>query len=258
MPSVLFELKDNVGVITLNRPEKMNAFTRNMSVEMQDILRRRITDKQIRAVYLTGNGRGFCAGQDLSDLQGMDAPPFDKLLAEFYDPVVTGIRNLALPVVCGVNGVAAGAGANLALCADIVVAAANASFIQAFTKIGLIPDSGGTYLLPRLVGLQKATALMMLGEKLSAVEAERWGLIYKVFPDEGFTDAAFSLARQLAQMPTRALAYTKQALQASLDNNLPQQLQLEARLQRAAGETNDYREGLSAFLEKRSPNFTGE
>jgi len=258
MEFVLFELKGNTAVITLNRPEKMNAFNREMALLLQKKLDDCATDKNIRAVYLTGAGNAFCAGQDLSELSGEQAPCFDKILSEHYNPIVARIRSLEKPVVCAVNGAAAGAGANIALCCDIVVATQSASFIQAFSKIGLIPDSGGTFTLPRLIGWQKATALMMLGDKVSAAEAERYGMLYKVFADDVFAAESLKIAATLAAMPTRGLAYTKQALNISLNNSFENQLKTEDKLQFAAAQTYDYNEGVQAFLQKRLPVFKGE
>lgn len=258
MPPVLFEIKNAVAVITLNRPDKFNAFNREMALLLQKILDDCAVNKAVRAVYVTGNGKAFCAGQDIGELTGENAPGMEKILSEHLNPIVTRIRNLEKPVICAVNGVAAGAGANIALCCDVVVAGRSASFIQAFSKIGLIPDSGGTFILPRLIGWQKATALMMLGEKVVAAEAERIGMIFKVFEDETFAAGSMTIANTLAAMPSRALAFTKQALNASLNNTFKQQLQEEDRLQFASGQTHDYREGLQAFLEKRAPVFRGE
>lgn len=258
MPSILFEIQNNVAVITLNRPEKFNAFNREMALQLQSVLDACAADTHIRCVYITGAGKAFCAGQDLSELTGDNAPGFDKILSEHYNPIVTRIRNLEKPVVVAVNGVAAGAGANIAVCGDVVVAAVSASFIQAFSKIGLIPDSGGTYHLPRLIGWQKASALMMLGDKVTATEAERLGMIYKAFDDAVFAQQAMTIATTLAAMPTRGLALTKQALNASLTNNLEQQLQTEDQLQYAAANTADYNEGVASFLEKRLPVFKGK
>ena len=258
MTDILFEVKGGVAIITLNRPEKFNAITSPMALRLQSILDECATDANTRSVYLTGNGRAFCAGQDLSEMSGDKAPGFDRILAEHYNPIVSRIRNMEKPVVCAVNGVAAGAGANIAICCDIVVAAASASFIQAFSKVGLIPDSGGTFTLPRLVGFQKATALMMLGDKLSAADAEKYGMLYKVFADDVFAAESMKIAAVLASMPTKALAYTKQALNASLHNSFEAQLRVEDKLQFAAANTYDYNEGVAAFLEKRAPVFKGE
>ena len=257
MSSVLLEIKNNVGHITLNRPEKFHSFNREMALLLQDILDECATNNEVRCIYLTGSGKAFCAGQDLGEVTGDNPATFDKILAEHYNPIITRIRNIPKPVVCAVNGVAAGAGVNIALCCDIVVASENASFIQAFSKIGLIPDCGGTYFLPRLIGLQKATALMMLGDKVSAMEAERIGMIYKYFPAETFSEETIKIAETLAQMPTKAFALTKQALNHSLHNNLEQQLHFEDKLQFKAAHTEDYKEGVSAFIEKRIPTFKG-
>ena len=258
MPSILFEIKNSVAVITLNRPEKFNSFNREMALLLQKTLDDCAADKNIRAICLTGNGKAFCAGQDLGELTGDSPPGFEVILAEHYNPIITKIRTIEKPVVCAVNGVAAGAGANIALCCDVVVACSSASFIQAFSKIGLIPDSAGTFTLPRLIGLQKASALMMLGDKVPAVEAERIGMIYKVFTDEAFAEESMKIAILLSQMPTKSLAYTKLALNASLNNSLNEQLQKEDELQYKAAHTNDYKEGVAAFIEKRLPVFKGE
>ncbi|HMC87590.1 MAG TPA: enoyl-CoA hydratase-related protein [Chitinophagaceae bacterium] len=258
MNSVLLVIKENIAVIRFNRPEKMNAFNSQMALLFQKVLDDCAADKSIRSVYLTGNGKAFCAGQDLSEMAGEDAPGFDKVLAEYYNPIVRRIRNMEKPIVCAVNGVAAGAGANIALCCDVVVAAQSACFIQAFSKIGLIPDSGGTFILPRLAGWQKASALMMLGDKVSATDAERYGMLYKVFSDDVFETESMKIAATLSLMPTKGLAYTKQALNASLNNSFEAQLQTEDKLQFAAAHTYDYNEGVKAFLEKRQPIFKGE
>jgi 2-(1,2-epoxy-1,2-dihydrophenyl)acetyl-CoA isomerase len=258
MSSVLFVIKDHIAFITLNRPEKFNAVNREMALSLQTMLDECANLKEVRAVHLTGAGKGFCAGQDLAEVTGTLDSGIEKLLAEYYNPIVTKLRNLPKPVVAAVNGVAAGAGANIALCCDIIVAAQSASFVQAFSKIGLIPDSGGTYFLPRLVGWQKAAALTMLGEKIGATEAERMGMIYKVFADEELQTASVALASKLAQLPTKALALTKQALNHSATNSLEAQLLLEDELQQQAARTADYREGVQAFLEKRTPLFKGE
>lgn len=257
MSTIHFEIKSGVGIIRLNRPEKFNAFNREMALALQETLDVCGHQQEVRAVYITGNGKAFCAGQDLGEVTGEHPASFDVILSEHYNPIVTRIRKLAKPVICAVNGVAAGAGANIALCCDIVVASEQASFIQAFSKIGLIPDSGGTYFLPRLIGLQKATALMMLGDKLNAVEAERIGMIYQYFSADQFETEAMKLAIQIAHMPTKALALTKQALNNSLHSNFFEQLQYEDKLQQMASNTNDYQEGVNAFMEKRNPSFNG-
>ena len=258
MTDILFEVKGGVATIILNRPEKFNAITGPMALRLQSILDECAKDVNTRSVYLTGNGRAFCAGQDLSEMSGDKAPGFDRILAEHYNPIVTRIRKLEKPVVAAINGVAAGAGANIALCCDIVVASENASFIQAFSKIGLIPDSGGTFTLPRLIGWQKASALMMLGEKVSATDAEKMGMIYKVFTQETFEENALLIAHYLAKMPTKGLAYTKLVLNNSVINCWEEQLQDEDIFQQRAAQTADYKEGVQAFLEKRQPNFKGE
>lgn len=258
MPSILFEIKNNIGFIYLNRPEKLNAFNREMALLLQEKLDECNASSEVRCVYLTGNGKAFSAGQDLAEIHNADGMSMQKILLEHFNPVVYKIRKLEKPVIAAVNGVAAGAGANIALCCDIVVAAASASFIQAFSKIGLIPDSGGTYFLPRLIGYQKASALMMLGDKVNAAEAERIGMIYKVFEDHSFEDDSKKIAATLAVMPTRALWYTKQALTWSFSHTWKEQLTNEDKLQQCAGETNDFKEGINAFIEKRNPLFKGD
>ena len=257
MSSILFEIKDSVAIITLNRPEKLNCFNREMALLMQEKLDECKSD-EVRCVYITGSGKGFCAGQDLAEVADPEAPGFNIILAEHYNPIVMKIRDLEKPVVAAVNGVAAGAGANLALCCDIIVASRSASFIEAFSKIGLIPDTGGTFFLPRLIGWQKASAVMMLADNIAAEQAEKWGMIYKYFEDDSFSNESMQLAKRLAQMPTRALALTKQALKWSVTHSLFEQLQNEDKLQQRAAETKDYEEGLNAFLQKRKPDFTGQ
>ena len=257
MSSVLFEVKNQVGYITLNRPDKYNAFNREMALLMQEHLDA-CKDKAIRCVYITGAGKAFSSGQDLEEVVDPNGPDVTTILKEHYNPIIRRIRNLEKPVVAAVNGVAAGAGANIALCCDIVLAAKSASFIQAFSKIGLIPDSGGTYFLPRLIGWQKASALSMLGDKVDAMEAERLGMVYRVIENEYFLEETIKLAESLAQMPTKGLSLTKAALNKSFTNNYDEQLDLEQDLQNKAGNSFDYKEGVQAFLEKRKPVFKGE
>jgi len=258
MDSIIIENKGAVAIIKLNRPEKFNSFNREMALNLQQKLDDAAKDIKVRCIYITGVGKAFSAGQDLAELQGENAPAMELILAEHYNPVVTRIRQIEKPIVCAVNGVAAGAGANIALCADIVVAAESASFIQAFSKIGLIPDSGGTFTLPRLIGFQKASAIMMLRERINAVDAEKMGMIYKVFTNEKFEEESFAIANTLSQMPTRGLAFTKQALNASLQNDFITQLKKEDELQSKAAATTDYAEGVKAFIEKRIPIFKGQ
>jgi 2-(1,2-epoxy-1,2-dihydrophenyl)acetyl-CoA isomerase len=258
MSSILFEIKDAVAYITLNRPDKYNAFNREMALQLQEYLKECHRSKEARCVCITGAGKAFSSGQDLEEVVDPNGPKVTTILAEHYNPIIRQIRKLNKPVIAAVNGVAAGAGANIALCCDIIVAAQSASFIQAFSKIGLIPDSGGTYFLPRLIGWQKASALMLLGDKVGAEEAERLGMIYKVFADADFDAEVKKLTSGIAQMPTKGLALTKQALNQSLINNYEDQLHDEELLQEKAGNTADYKEGVQAFLEKRKPNFTGE
>ncbi len=235
----------------------MNAFNREMAMLLQQTLDECAANEAVRCVHITGAGKAFSAGQDLAEVVNPNGPGMDKILGEHYNPIITRIRQLRKPVVAAVNAVAAGAGANIALACDIVVAAENASFIQAFSKIGLIPDSGGTYFLPRLLGFQRASALMMLGDKITAAEALQMGLLYKVWPTESFEQESTKIAVQLSCMPTQALAYIKQALNHSLNNTLEAQLQLEDRLQQQAAATADFKEGVEAFLQKRQPVFKG-
>jgi 2-(1,2-epoxy-1,2-dihydrophenyl)acetyl-CoA isomerase len=257
MDAILFFIDSGVGYITLNRPDKYNAFNRTMALQLQEVLTICAKDENIRCLHITGMGKAFCAGQDLAEVVDPNGPGMKRILAEHFNPIVKKITELEKPVVAVVNGVAAGAGANIALCADLVIASEQAVFIQAFSAIGLIPDSGGTFYLPRLIGHQKASALMMLGDKITATEAERMGMIYKVFSGDTLAEEAKALANKLAQMPTRGLALTKLALQQSTLNTFDQQLALEDQLQQVAAATADFQEGVAAFLEKRKPIFTG-
>jgi 2-(1,2-epoxy-1,2-dihydrophenyl)acetyl-CoA isomerase len=258
MTSILFEIKNSIAFITLNRPEKYNAFNREMALDLQEKLDQCETNISVRCVYITGAGKAFSAGQDLAEVVGPNGPGMGTILSEQYNPIIKKIRNLSKPVLAVVNGVTAGAGANIALCCDVVIASESASFIQAFSKIGLIPDSGGTYFLPRLIGFGKASAIMMLGDKISAKEAERTGMIYKYFPDKVLVKEAEKIAAELAKLPTRALAFSKEALNNSLQQNLDQQLATEDLLQQKAAATNDFKEGVAAFIEKRKADFKGD
>ncbi|MCE2495159.1 MAG: enoyl-CoA hydratase/isomerase family protein [Flavobacteriales bacterium] len=258
MDSILFEQRDAVAIIRLNRPDKYNSFNRPMALAMQEQLDACEADDSIRAIYIIGEGKAFCAGQDLAEAIDPEGPELTKIVSEHYNPIIKKIRRIRKPIVAAVNGVAAGAGANIVLACDVVVATESASFIQAFSKIGLIPDSGGTFFLPRLIGFQKACALMMLGDKVPAVEAERLGMLYKVFSDDTFAEESMAIAVQLSQMPTKGLGFTKCALNRSMRNGLDKQLALEDELQTSAGGTADYKEGVNAFLEKRKPKFTGK
>jgi 2-(1,2-epoxy-1,2-dihydrophenyl)acetyl-CoA isomerase len=258
MSSILFNIQAGIATFTLNRPDKLNSFNREMALLMQNKLDECAIRKEVRCIYITGSGKGFCAGQDLAEVVDPNGPGMQKILSEHYNPIITRIRNIPKPVIAAVNGVAAGAGANIALACDIVIATQSASFIQAFSKIGLIPDSGGTYTLPRLIGFQRASALMMLGDKVSANEALQMGMLYKVFSDESFVDESKKIAGTLANMPTTALAYIKHALNETAGNDLQTQLSLEDQYQQKAAATNDFKEGVQAFLEKRLPNFKGD
>ena len=256
--AILFDKADAIASITLNRPERLNAFNQAMLNELHAALAEIERDRSIRVLLLTGAGRGFCAGQDLGERNVRDKVDLGATLEQNYNPLLKRLRALPYPVVCAVNGVAAGAGCNLALACDIVIAGRSASFIQAFVKIGLIPDAGGTYSLPRLVGTARATALALLGEALSAEQAAGWGMIWKCVPDEELPRESGDLCKRIARQATRALGLTKQALQASMHNSFDTQLALEASLQAQAGKTKDFKEGVQAFMEKRPACFTGE
>ncbi|MFM2385828.1 MAG: hypothetical protein RL660_585 [Bacteroidota bacterium] len=258
MSSILYEVKNSIAYITLNRPEKFNSFDRDMAFAMQAALDDADQNDQVRCVLITGTGKAFCAGQDLAEATSEAFPGFTEVVSKHYNPIVSKICNMPKPVVVAVNGVAAGAGANIALAGDIVVAHQNASFIQAFSKIGLVPDSGGTYILPRLVGYARASALMMLGDKVNAHDALQMGMLYKVYDDATYASSIEALVQQVAAMPTQALALTKKLLSTAYNNTLAQQLQAECDLQTQAGNTQDYTEGVASFLEKRAPNFTGK
>jgi len=258
--SVLFEVQDGYAVVTLNRPDRLNSFNPGMHERLRAVLAEAKRRDDVRALLLTGAGRGFCAGQDLSDRAvAADAEPVDLgySISTFYNPLIRTLRELPKPVVCAVNGVAAGAGANIALACDVVLAARSASFVQAFCRIGLVPDSGGTYFLPRLVGTARAMGLALLGDKLGAGDAERWGLVWKCVEDAKLMDEARALTAQLAAGPTKGLGEIKRAMYASPGNSLDAQLDFERDLQRELGRSADYREGVAAFMQKRPPRFTG-
>lgn len=258
---ILVNRQDGYVILTLNRPDKLNSFNEEMHKALMAALVDVEQDESCRALVLTASGKGFCAGQDLGDRVKPDpnAPPPDltKTIEAYYNPLIRKLRSLSIPVVCAVNGVAAGAGANIALACDIVLAAKRAKFLQAFAKIGLVPDSGGTYFLPRLLGDARARALCLLAEPISAEKAEEWGLIYRAVDDEALMEEAIALAKHLATQPTIGLGLIKQALNASASNSLDEQLDLERDYQGQAGRTPDYMEGVMAFMEKRAPNFTG-
>src|SRR5688572_16099527 len=260
MASILISLEAGVQTITLNRPETLNAFTPEMHKELRAALEQARDDSAIRAVLLTGAGRGFCSGQDLSQRKvepGVAPIDLSVSLGSHYNPLVRRLRELPKPIVCAVNGVAAGAGANIALACDLVLAARSASFVQSFAKLGLVPDSGGTWTLPRLAGQARALGLALLGEKLPAEQAAAWGLIWRCVDDAELAATVDALAMQLAVAPTRGLARTKQAIYESSQRSLEQQLDVERDLQRELGFSADYAEGVAAFIEKRTPRFTG-
>ena len=258
MSVLITEIDNGVLYITLNRPDKYNSGTQEMAFAFHKALDKARDNDDVRAVYITGAGKAFCAGQDLGEIVDPNGLELPSIVKDHYNPTVERIRNLNKPVVAAVNGVAAGAGANIALACDVVVASEGASFIQAFSKIGLIPDSGGTFTLPRLIGLQRASALMMLGDKVSAADALQMGMLYKVFPIDTFVEESKKIVQKLAKMPTKALGMTKILLNESIKNSLKQQLELEGRYQELASHTEDYKEGVDAFLEKRKTTFKGK
>ena len=255
---IQFEKIGAIGKITLNRPDKYNAFVRDMALELQKKLDECSSDETIRCIIISGSGKAFCAGQDLKEATDPNGPTIEEIVQQHYNPIIKKIREIEIPVIAAVNGVAAGAGANVALACDIVVAAKSASFIQAFSKIGLIPDSGGTYFLPRLIGIQKAAALMMTGEAVSAEKAETLGMIYAVYEDSEFETRSMKLADTISSMPTKGLGYTKKLLSQTFNNSLEDQLSLEAETQALCASSKDHQEGIKAFMEKRIPRFTGK
>jgi 2-(1,2-epoxy-1,2-dihydrophenyl)acetyl-CoA isomerase len=258
MNNIEHHIDAQICIIKLNRPKVFNSFNKDMALELQALLDDCEKNSDVRAILLTGEGKAFCAGQDLQEITDPNGPALSDIVREHYNPIIERIRNIEKPIVCAVNGVAAGAGANIALACDITIAGESVAFIQAFSKIGLIPDSGGTFFLPRIIGMQKATALMMLADKIMAADAEKMGMIYKVCADEALLEESLKVAKKLASLPTIGLGLTKRALNKSMTNDLTAQLALEDELQTAAGNTYDYNEGVAAFLEKRKPNFKGE
>ncbi len=258
MSFILYTKQNAIARIKLNRPDKFNSFNREMALLMQDALTDAANDKSVRCIYITGEGKAFCAGQDLSEAIDANGPGLENIVRLHYNPIIQKIREIEKPVLCAVNGVAAGAGANIALACDIVVAGSLVSFIQAFSKIGLIPDSGGTFFLPRLIGFQRASALMMLGDKVAANDALQMGMLYKVFDDATLQEQAMQIATTLAAMPTKGIGLTKRLLNQSLFNSLEDQLNSEGDVQVLAASSYDYQEGVNAFLEKRKPDFKGE
>ncbi len=256
--TLIQDFKNGVCTLTLNRPQVFNSFNKEMALSLQKALDECAQNDAVRAIVIKGEGKAFCAGQDLAEATDPNGPEMQSIVKDHYNPIIERIRNIEKPVIAGVNGVAAGAGANIALACDIAIAKESASFIQAFSKIGLIPDSGGTFLLPRLIGTQKAMALMMTGEKVSAKDAVAMNMIYKAVSDETFEEELVQFAENLASMPTYGLGLTKRAINASFTNNLTQQLALEEELQTLAGKSEDFKEGVTAFLEKRAPVFKGK
>lgn len=255
---IIISDKGGVRELKMNRPNVFNSFNKSMAIALQNALDECASDDQVRAVVITGEGKAFCAGQDLAEATDPNGPELRSIVRDHYNPIILKIREIEKPVIAAVNGVAAGAGANIALACDIVIATESASFIQAFSKIGLIPDSGGTFFLPRIVGVQKALALMMTGEKVMAKDAEAMNMIYRSVSDESFIEEVEKLSGMLAKMPTKGFGLTKRAVNMSLTNGLNEQLDLEEILQTEAGQTNDFNEGVAAFLEKRKPEFKGQ
>lgn len=255
---LLVKNKNGVCELRLNRPSVYNSFNKNMALALQSALDDCDKDENIRVILITGEGNAFCAGQDLAEATDPNGPELSSIVRDHYNPIIEKIRNIQKPVVAAVNGVAAGAGANIALACDITIAKESASFIQAFSKIGLIPDSGGTFFLPRIIGMQKALALMMTGDKISAMEADQMNMIYKAVDDDVFENEVDTFCQKLAQMPTKALGLTKNAVNQSFKNDLTEQLELEELLQTEAGQTYDFKEGVQAFIEKRKPVFLGK
>ncbi len=251
------EITNNVGKIYLNRPDKYHSFIREMALKLQDVLKEYKNNDDVRSILITAQGKAFCAGQDLNEAIDPNQPDITQIIEEHYNPIIRIIRSIEKPVIAAVNGVAAGAGASIVIACDIIIASEKASFIQAFGKIGLIPDSGATFILPRLIGMQRATSLMLTGDPVSANDAQKMGMIYKVYESGIFVEESIKLSEKLAKMPTRGLGLTKKALNSSLNNNLEGQLELEKEYQTIAANTNDYKEGVKAFLEKRKPNFKG-
>jgi 2-(1,2-epoxy-1,2-dihydrophenyl)acetyl-CoA isomerase len=256
--SILRNVENGVLILKLNRPSVFNSFNREMALALQEELKSGARNEEVRVIVITGEGKAFCAGQDLAEATDPNGPELKTIVKDHYNPIIELIRAIEKPIIAGVNGVAAGAGANIALACDITIAKESASFIQAFSKIGLIPDSGGTFFLPRIIGTQKALALMMTGDKISAIDADKMNMIYKAVPDEEFENELYKFANQIAKMPTKGLGLTKKAVNASLSNDLTTQLALEEVLQTEAGQTYDFNEGVSAFLEKRAPEFKGK
>ncbi len=257
MESILLHIENNIATIKLNRPQVFNSFNLQMSKAMITALDNCKSNESVRIIVITGEGKAFCAGQDIGEITGENPPSFETILDDHYNQIIKRIRNIRKPVICAVNGVAAGAGANIALACDIVIATESASFIQAFSKIGLIPDSGGTYFLPRLIGLPLAVALMMTGEKVSAKEAQKMGMIYTCVNDMDFASELNKISTQISQMPTKALGLIKELINNSFKNTLEEQLALETKYQGQAANSQDYREGVNAFIEKRKPIFKG-